>query len=309
MAGFGLKAPAYGAGKPSNVSRALVKPLAPAQPISYQPAAALASRLPKVTNVDPSSPNYNGPPLTPATQPAANPAPPAATPSGGGQSGGGQVNLASIDYSGDPILQKAKALSTQGRADAESGAIALKKQALIRYGYDPTLDTTGADKGLFPDESTLTAAQQNPFSTLHQLEDANTDNLHTLDKRVNNANLWYGSERGNQLAQAGHDFQLALSKASTDRQDTLSQIAQALAAARHQADLEDMQAEEAAMLRALQLALANAGGGRRRQRRGRRHRHHPRFAVRVGPSGGIANVMANGMPFIPTPIGGKRIAY
>jgi hypothetical protein len=157
-------------------------------------------------------------------------APPATTPGAGG--------VAAPDLASDPIYQQVLALTTKNVQDAESGALATKKQSLIDYGYDPTLDSTGASKSLFPDEDTLLAAEHNPFSTVAQLHHGYDRNLNSIADALNQKNLFYSSARANAEADAGRDFQGALAGAAGQRDQLLGQIASALASARQGADAQ-----------------------------------------------------------------------
>lgn len=213
---------------------------------------AISNRPPinGVTNVDASSPYFNGPKQ--AGGDASAPRAPA-------------TNANGVDYSSDPVLQRIHALNETGRQDAASSALAGRKQALIGHGYDPSIDQSGADRALFPDEQTLQAAQSNPFSTLSQLKHNEDVAVSGLEDKLNKANLYYSSERGNQLGEAGRDYQLALSQASSNRDSQLGSLASALLGARQQADQSDIGAESDAYSRATTLSQllggAYAGGG------------------------------------------------
>lgn len=114
---------------------------------------------------------------------------------------------AAYDLSTDPIVQKIKALNTSNYNSAVDSAQAAAKQDIIGSGFnfadmlkdDPAL--AGSDiAGALTDEGTNLAAQQNPFSIAAQLRDAHAKANQGIDQGANDANLYYSSTRGNQLA-------------------------------------------------------------------------------------------------------------
>lgn len=159
----------------------------------------------------------------------------------------------SFDLETDPILQRMHALAASQRAQAESGALALRKQLAIDYG------DTGYGKTL--DESTGKAAEQNPFSVFANLANQYQTGTRNLEENLNAHNLFYGGARINALANALTDYQRQQAAATGQEQQSLTGIEQNRVAALLAADQEEQQAYTDAYARALQLALAGGYGG------------------------------------------------
>lgn len=170
-----------------------------------------------------------------------------------------------LDYSGDPILQKIKALGQKNVGDAVQAANAGIKDSLIGFG-DPNLAraahffTPDAGTTTTGDESTAQAAAQNPLSTLAQLAAKHLQSNAAIDNATNKANLYYGSEHANELAQEGQNYLGSQAQAQSAEQQMLGQIAAALKGVRDSADQQQLSGEQDAYTRALQLALANGTG-------------------------------------------------
>jgi hypothetical protein len=160
-----------------------------------------------------------------------------------------------IDFSGDPILAKIRAMNAQNIANAENAALAGRKQQLIGYGFDPAL------QGLYPDEATAEAARQNPFSTLAQLLFNHQQQGQQLTEALNKANLFYSGERIKQTGLEGRNYTLQQSQAGNALQNALNTIANSVLAAKMQAQQAELQGESDAYTRALNFALQNNTGG------------------------------------------------
>jgi hypothetical protein len=163
------------------------------------------------------------------------------------------------DYNTDPVLQQISALSTQQRADAQSGAMSLRKQLAIDYG-----DTDYA-RSVLGDENTAQAAANNPNSVRAQLSKSYTQGQGTLDEALNKANLFYGGERIKQQGNLTQNYQSQLAGATGKEQGALGDINSNLTSALSAADARDQaaaqqaayQAQQEAMQQALLAALAN----------------------------------------------------
>lgn len=123
------------------------------------------------------------------------------------------------DINTDPALQAITALTGRSDADAQAAALKQEQGQLLGYG-DPTL----AAAVLGQSDPTVTAAGQNPTSTLAQLGQSRTRNLDTLTEDLNKQNLFYGGYRITQEQQAAQDYQNALALAASGVQGNLDTI-------------------------------------------------------------------------------------
>jgi hypothetical protein len=111
------------------------------------------------------------------------PSPPAAQYSPGGGAGGTPdvpPEHDPFDLSADPILQRIRALSQRGRADAQAEAQRLISQLAIEYGDE---EAGGA------------AAAANPFSIKKKLAEARVKEPRQLIESLNKENLFYSSTK------------------------------------------------------------------------------------------------------------------
>lgn len=162
----------------------------------------------------------------------------------------------SFDLETDPVLQQMHAMAANQRAQAESGALKLRKQLAIDYG-DPTF-------GASIDEATGQAAAQNPFSALATLKTGYDRNMTNMEEDLNSHNLFYGGTRIKALGDAAHDYQGQQANLAGQQQQALGGIDANRIAALMQADQQEQAAYADAYNRALQFALANmrtSGGG------------------------------------------------
>jgi hypothetical protein len=178
-------------------------------------------------------------------------------PAGGGGGGGGSSGPPAIDYSNDPILARIRALAQESIRHAEADALAGRTRLAIGFG-DPELA-----KQLKLSNDVQKQAANNTFGTLQELNRGLTRrNVFDITGRLSNqANLFYSSERGRQLALSGEQFLRDRSVAQNAVQDKLTSISQALAAAKMQAQMQIIQAEQEAYMRALQQAYYASGVG------------------------------------------------
>lgn len=174
-----------------------------------------------------------------------------------------------IDFSTDPILQRVTALARQNVQQAQAGADAAAKQALINYGFGDVADKYRfgspadallglGDTTAVGDAATAEAARNNPYSVAALLGKAHQQQDVGIDQNQNAQNLFYSSNRSNML---GDEAQNYLGKQYGAQQDLASQlagIAQNLIAARQGAEQQVLGEQENAYMRALQNAQ-NAG--------------------------------------------------
>lgn len=144
---------------------------------------------------------------------------------GGGTAGGGST----FDITSDPILAQIKALGEKSVGDAETSALALKKQALIRSGFGDLATSLLGDTG------TAEAANQNPSSTLAQLLFAHQQRQQGIDQASNQNNTFYGSAHANQLGDEARQFELDQANAQNALYDLLGQADQGVLSARQHA--------------------------------------------------------------------------
>jgi hypothetical protein len=158
------------------------------------------------------------------------------------------------DFSSDPILAQIRAMVQQNDAAAEASAGAARTQALIRFGFDPSM------AGLY-DKNTAAAAQGNPFSVLAQLAHNHQARARNLDENMNKSNLFYSSSRGQAIGEEGRQYLGEQSSAQSSLQDLFGQIQGGLLSA-HQANQDRLsQGSQDAYQRALDFALKYGTGG------------------------------------------------
>lgn len=214
------------------------KPPAP-DPFNYPVTDPWAVNAVNSAQNTPASAPATTPPPPPAAPPPPAPAPPPTT----------APNGQAIDYSGDPILARVKAFNQASIQSAQAAALAGKKTDLIGYGYDP------AAAALYPDQNTVDAATQNPFSTLKNLDLTHTQRGRGIDEGTNNANLFYSGEHVRELGQEGRQYLGERASASDALQRALGGLDQGVLDAKSAADLREIDAEQSAYERALQFAL------------------------------------------------------
>lgn len=171
----------------------------------------------------------------------------------GTQGGGNQTATAPAslyDLNTDPILQQIKALSTQTRENAETGALSLKKQLAIAYG-----DTSLADQ--LGDTATRDAAAKNPYSVTALLGKTRDTGAHDLDEQLNQGNLFYSGERIKQQGNLTDQYQQALAQALAQEQGSLGDIENNRLAAVLGANADDVRALTEAEKRQIDIALQN----------------------------------------------------
>lgn len=146
-------------------------------------------------------------------------------------SAGGVVNTAptdpnSYDLNTDPAVVQTNALEGMNDTQAQAAALKQEQDLLLAYG-DPSV----AAAVLGSDDPIVTAAGQNPTSTVAQLGQQRDQNLKTLDDQLNAANLGYSGYRITQEQQADEDFQNALATAAAGLNTNLDNVQGSLASA------------------------------------------------------------------------------
>jgi hypothetical protein len=165
------------------------------------------------------------------------------------------INLSNLDFSNDPILSRIRALGQESIAQAEADAKAARTRLVIGYG-----DQALANKLKLGGKVGKQAAA-NPFSTLGELQRAYTRrNVFEIDRPLSDeANLFYSTERGRQRALSGETLLRGQSQAEAAVQERLAEISRQVTQARMAAQAQQIQAENDAYSRALQLAIYAAG--------------------------------------------------
>ena len=159
-------------------------------------------------------------------------------------------------WASDPILMQIQALAQQNTAAAEAGALAARQQALISFGYDQSLDSSGA----YGDQNTADAAKQNPFSTLQNLKRVHDARQNQLNENLNKQNLFYSSTRGKELGNEATQYLGEQYNANQALQSNLGNIANNLLTAKQSAAGQVEQGQQDAYTRYLQNSLQNVGG-------------------------------------------------
>jgi hypothetical protein len=179
--------------------------------------------------------------------------PPAAAAPAAGAGGGGGGGSGGYSFEGDPILARTRAYTQMLVSQAEASALAQRKQQEIGYGYDPALK--------YEDPATQEAARQNPFSVIAQLLFGHTERGRGLTEALNKSNLFYSGENLRQTGLEGRQYTLEQTNAQGQHQNVMNQIARALMDTQLQAQQQNIQAEENAYNRAIQLGLGPGGYG------------------------------------------------
>jgi hypothetical protein len=175
------------------------------------------------------------------------------------------INSGAIDFSTDPILQRVTALARMNAQQAQAGADASAKQALINSGFGdvarsyrfggPADELLGlGDTSSTGDEATALAAQNNPYSVAALLGKAHTAQNVGIDQNQNLQNLFYSSNRANLLGDEAQNYLGKQYGAQQDLAGQLGGIGQQLIAARQGAEGQVLGEQENAYMRALQNA-------------------------------------------------------
>jgi hypothetical protein len=154
----------------------------------------------------------------------------------------------SVNYESDPVLARIRALNSQSVGNAQSEAMALKKQAVIDTG----LADVGAQIGL--DAGTLEAARANPFSTSATIQRTAQERGRELDESLNQQNLFYSGHRAGQLGDLARNTAEAQSRTASDLRSLLGQADAGVLDAQQRAAAEEQAALEAAAEQARQDA-------------------------------------------------------
>lgn len=155
-----------------------------------------------------------------------------------------------FDFSADPILQRIKAISQRGRAEAAAEAERLTQQLAIEYGDE---EAGGA------------AAAANPFSIRKKLEKARVDEPKALLNNLNESNLFYSGHRQTRERDLMTDLLGRETAASNAYRGARGDISASLREALMSADEREAGGSEEAAMR-LQERLGDldvSGGGAR----------------------------------------------
>jgi hypothetical protein len=194
-----------------------------------------------------SSPKASSPTAAPTTGYTPIGYSPAATP----------INTAPVaipyDINTDPNVQNVTASTGMSDEQAQASALAQRQQQLLAYG-DPAL----ASAVLGASDPTVTAAGQNPSSTLAQLSQERGRNTKTLEDQLNAANLTFSGYRVTQETQAAQDYQNQLAQAAAAVNSNLGSIGTNLTSALGANQAQRTAAQQAAEAQANQVAIANA---------------------------------------------------
>jgi hypothetical protein len=127
------------------------------------------------------------------------------------------------DITTDPALQAITALTGRSDEDAQAQAMNQRQGQLLGYG-DANLA-----QSVLGDPTIAQAAGANPTSTLAQLGQRRTQNIHDLTEGLNKQNLFYGGYRVTQEQQAAQDYQNAPAQAAAGVNTNLDTIGSNLA--------------------------------------------------------------------------------
>lgn len=147
------------------------------------------------------------------------------------------------NYTFDPILARLSALSQMTIANARDEAVSLRKRALIESG-----DATLAGELAADDPNTIEAARKNEFGTRQLLNRDYMDRLRQGDEALNNANLYYGGARVDELARQQFGMREAENSWLSRFRELFSGIGEEL-----------LRSEEAENQRIIDAAIASGG--------------------------------------------------
>lgn len=211
-----------------------------------RPQTPVAPPVPptQVTNVDPSSPYYNGSPVnaSPLPGPASPPGPAAAPP-----------GTAPLDYSSDPILQQFYGQDTRNRQGLSGDLLENQKRILTGFGSREL-----ASKILGQNDPSLDAIGNNPFSTLANLTTQYGQQRYQTNEAENQQNLWFSSDRQRLLGELGQQELGAKAAASNTAEGTLAQLMSNYLSQLQGLGDQRLTQEGNAYQRAIQAAAANA---------------------------------------------------
>lgn len=214
-------------------STGFAAPPRPSQPAGYTQAQVSASLA---ANPNASHGPYMGPTMPAQYTPP--PSPPTAA----------AVN--SYDLSTDPALKQIQSLAGLSDTQAQAGALQQRQNLLLAYG-DPNV----AASVLGATDPIVTAAAQNPTSTVHQLAQQRDRNVKTLDDQLEGTpNLGYSGYRITQETQAGQDYQNALAQAAAQLNQNLGSVDSNLASVLSANNEQRVQGINSAADRAAQAA-------------------------------------------------------
>jgi hypothetical protein len=167
------------------------------------------------------------------------------------------IDFSNLNFSNDPILGRIKALGQESIAQAEAEARSARTRLIIGYG-----DQNLANK-LKLGTKVGKRASENPFSTLAELKRAyQRRNVFEVDAPLSDrANLFYSTERLRQQALSGETYLRGQSQAESAVQEQLAQISHSVIQAKMAAQAQQIQAEQEAYNRAIQMAMYAAGTG------------------------------------------------
>lgn len=191
------------------------------------------------------------------------PAKPSANPNTPGANGGGAkppTTTGAYDLSTDPIVQKIKALNANNYGSAVAEADAARKQALVAAGFGDLANSAqfgSLENPVTGDQATSLAAAQNPFSTAANLMHTHSGNVNQIDQTDNAQNLYYSSQRGNDLGAEARSYLGNQASAQDQVRTALTQILQGLLSEKQ----NEGRAEADAIETARQNAIANALAG------------------------------------------------
>jgi hypothetical protein len=211
-------------------------------------------------------------PTVTASKQATSAQAPASTfdPSAGAQAppGGPSIN----DLSTDPILQMIQAAGMRNVQNARSAAMTNAENALIGYGGTSVPDSlrnayasdqTNPILAALTDAATQQAAAANPDSTLARLANQNTLNEARLNTGLNAANLFYSSERGNDLGNLANSYRSSQNDAASALAGLLGQANTGVLNAQGQASSDYLNALQGAWSRWMALhppGMLDGGG-------------------------------------------------
>jgi hypothetical protein len=173
---------------------------------------------------------------------------------------GGSPPASAYDLSTDPIVQKIQALNAANYSQAVGTADAARKQALVDAGFP---DLAGAaqfgslEAPVTGDQATQLAAAGNTYSTAAQLALAHQQANQGIDQAENAANLYYSSDRANQLGNEAHGYLGKVASAEDQARQQLSAILQTLLGVRTSGNTDLSNAYETARQDAITNSIAS----------------------------------------------------
>jgi hypothetical protein len=165
---------------------------------------------------------------------------------------------APIDYSSDPILQQIIAGGNEALTGGKARMLRDQKQALLAFG------SRDLARKLLGEDPFVDTVSDDPFTSMSALglsRRQEMDDTRNTNEGLNKMNLFFSSERGDQLADVTRQRLLRDATSTNQFQSQLTSFQDVYAQLQEQVRQQRMQAEQEAYQRAIEAAIQSAYGG------------------------------------------------